>query len=332
MIQYLKNMAGYSHAQLKDKSFDEVQKLFEKHMKWINIIVPMEEDLPSKQYKRKLRSNEKEEKVSKQNEINCQLLSEFDREDLVNLWKLVKAKHGDNRPEEDFERVLWGDLRVMFEPDIESTDKSKIARKQSKTSKHGHENLKSTKRSQRIKAEARKVKSNAPEWEGHVFEPPLEEDARSNVTVNGATLDPITHHQEQLEIARTDWKNVMEKLEITKRARDEARSIRTPMMEKHGSYKDFISVNPPEFYGEADPIKSTNWVKAIEVVHEIIRCAEGQKVTYAAKMLRGTSAFWWEALSQYIGEENVKNMTWGFFKAYFLEEYCPQSLLDVFEE
>ncbi|GJR37856.1 hypothetical protein Tco_1213540 [Tanacetum coccineum] len=38
------------------------------------------------------------------------------------------------------------------------TDISKITRKQSKTGKHGHENQKSTKRSQRIKAEAKKVK------------------------------------------------------------------------------------------------------------------------------------------------------------------------------
>ncbi|GJX53673.1 putative reverse transcriptase domain-containing protein [Tanacetum coccineum] len=38
------------------------------------------------------------------------------------------------------------------------TDKSKITRKQSKANNHGHENQKSTKRSQRIKAEARKVK------------------------------------------------------------------------------------------------------------------------------------------------------------------------------
>ncbi|GJY57564.1 ribonuclease H-like domain-containing protein [Tanacetum coccineum] len=38
------------------------------------------------------------------------------------------------------------------------TDISEITRKQSKISNHGHENLKSTKRSQRIKAEARKVK------------------------------------------------------------------------------------------------------------------------------------------------------------------------------
>ncbi|GJV38306.1 hypothetical protein Tco_1410783 [Tanacetum coccineum] len=41
---------------------------------------------------------------------------------------------------------------------VDGTEKSKIARKQSKTSKHEHENQKSSKRSQRIKAEARKAK------------------------------------------------------------------------------------------------------------------------------------------------------------------------------
>ncbi|GKE30174.1 hypothetical protein Tco_0101795 [Tanacetum coccineum] len=48
-----------------------------------------------------------------------QLLKEFDREDLENLWKLVKAKHGNTRPEEGYERVLWGDLKTMFEHHIE---------------------------------------------------------------------------------------------------------------------------------------------------------------------------------------------------------------------
>ncbi|GKD62805.1 hypothetical protein Tco_1300314 [Tanacetum coccineum] len=201
MIRYLNNMAGHSYAQLKDKSFDEVQKLFEKHMKWINSFVPMEEDPPlekvqkdvssekkakgssrkksigrkrakdkqeQESYKRQRVEDDKEEEklkkcfeLAKEEEIAInaiplatkvpvvgfkihtrrkpgyyeifiadgssklyhvfnQLLSEFDKEDLVNLWKLVKAKHRDNNPEEDFERVLWGDLRVMFEPDVES--------------------------------------------------------------------------------------------------------------------------------------------------------------------------------------------------------------------
>ncbi|GJT00829.1 hypothetical protein Tco_0821998 [Tanacetum coccineum] len=48
------------------------------------------------------------------------MLQNIDREDLEILWKLVKAKHGNIRPEEAYERVLWGDLKVMFEPDIES--------------------------------------------------------------------------------------------------------------------------------------------------------------------------------------------------------------------
>ncbi|GJS33051.1 hypothetical protein Tco_0531433 [Tanacetum coccineum] len=61
MIQYLKNMAGYSHAQLKNKSFDEVQKLFEKHMKWINRFVPMEEDLSSEKVQKEVSSEKKAE-------------------------------------------------------------------------------------------------------------------------------------------------------------------------------------------------------------------------------------------------------------------------------
>ncbi|GJU32711.1 hypothetical protein Tco_1176300, partial [Tanacetum coccineum] len=44
----------------------------------------------------------------------------IDREDLKALWRIVKGKYGDTRPEDEFERVLYGDLRVMFEPDIKS--------------------------------------------------------------------------------------------------------------------------------------------------------------------------------------------------------------------
>nr|GEY54972.1 hypothetical protein [Tanacetum cinerariifolium] len=49
-----------------------------------------------------------------------QMLQNINREDLKTLWKLVKAKYGNTSPEEAYERVLWGDLKVMFESDIES--------------------------------------------------------------------------------------------------------------------------------------------------------------------------------------------------------------------
>ncbi|GJW31393.1 hypothetical protein Tco_0051425 [Tanacetum coccineum] len=49
------------------------------------------------------------------------MLKSFDREDLETLWKLVKANHGSTRPEEGYERVLWGDLKTMFEHHVEDT-------------------------------------------------------------------------------------------------------------------------------------------------------------------------------------------------------------------
>ncbi|GJX33231.1 hypothetical protein Tco_0243086 [Tanacetum coccineum] len=57
---------------------------------------------------------------SKRHSSMIRLLQCIDREDLQTLWKLVKTKHGDLRPEDEHERVLWGDLKVMFEPDIRS--------------------------------------------------------------------------------------------------------------------------------------------------------------------------------------------------------------------
>ncbi|GKD81799.1 hypothetical protein Tco_1348638 [Tanacetum coccineum] len=48
------------------------------------------------------------------------MLQNITREDIENLWKSVKTKHGNTRPKDDYEKVFWGDLKVMFEPDIKS--------------------------------------------------------------------------------------------------------------------------------------------------------------------------------------------------------------------
>ncbi|GJU17534.1 hypothetical protein Tco_1145500 [Tanacetum coccineum] len=58
---------------------------------------------------------------SKRYSSMIQMLKSFDREDLETLWKLVKAKHGYTRPEEGYKRVLWGDLKTLFEHNIEDT-------------------------------------------------------------------------------------------------------------------------------------------------------------------------------------------------------------------
>ncbi|GJY33671.1 hypothetical protein Tco_0418140 [Tanacetum coccineum] len=57
---------------------------------------------------------------SKRYSSMIRMLQGIDREDLEALWRIVKTKYSDIRPEDEFERVLWGDLKVMFEPDKKS--------------------------------------------------------------------------------------------------------------------------------------------------------------------------------------------------------------------
>ncbi|GJT79507.1 hypothetical protein Tco_1053849 [Tanacetum coccineum] len=51
--------------------------------------------------------------------VFSQMLKSFSREDLEDLYKLVKAKYGSTRPVEDLDLILWGDLKTMFEPHVE---------------------------------------------------------------------------------------------------------------------------------------------------------------------------------------------------------------------
>ncbi|GJT92327.1 hypothetical protein Tco_1081172 [Tanacetum coccineum] len=167
MSTYLKHMAGYKQSQLKNKSFAEIQKLFDKAMTRVNMFADMDTELVKESLKKakaemaqesssKRAGEELEQEIFQDDEVAIdaiplatkpapivnfqihrkgrngyyeimiadgsaktyllfsQLLKEFDREDLENLWKLVKAKHGNTRPEEGYERVLWGDLKTML--------------------------------------------------------------------------------------------------------------------------------------------------------------------------------------------------------------------------
>ncbi|GJR27673.1 hypothetical protein Tco_1103905 [Tanacetum coccineum] len=46
------------------------------------------------------------------------MLKDFTREDLIELYRLVMQKYGTNRPEDAYDRVLWSDLRTMFNPPL----------------------------------------------------------------------------------------------------------------------------------------------------------------------------------------------------------------------
>ncbi|GJT12770.1 hypothetical protein Tco_0859812 [Tanacetum coccineum] len=46
------------------------------------------------------------------------MLKDFTREDLIELYRLVMQKYGTSRPEDAYDKVLWSDLRTMFNPPL----------------------------------------------------------------------------------------------------------------------------------------------------------------------------------------------------------------------
>ncbi|GKB51382.1 ribonuclease H-like domain-containing protein [Tanacetum coccineum] len=68
-----------------------------------------------KSYYQIMRADEKSQTYM----IFSQMLKSFDRQDLEDFYKLVKAKYESTRPVEDLDLLLWGDLKTMFEPHVE---------------------------------------------------------------------------------------------------------------------------------------------------------------------------------------------------------------------
>ncbi|GJW32345.1 hypothetical protein Tco_0052377 [Tanacetum coccineum] len=171
MSTYLKNMAGYKHNQLKSKSYDEIQKLFDKEMKRVNTFVDMNSEVVKGSEKRteesskrvgdELESNmSKKQKIDKHVEVekddqeeaemkrHIEIVKDdevaidaiplatkppviveyqIDKDGRMGYFKLIRADGSSKRPEEDYERVLWGDLKVMFEPDIKRDKETRNA-------------------------------------------------------------------------------------------------------------------------------------------------------------------------------------------------------------
>ncbi|GKC13493.1 hypothetical protein Tco_1010275 [Tanacetum coccineum] len=70
MSTYLKHMGGYTYKQLKGKSFDEIQKLFNKEIKRVNTFVDMGSEVhESKEKKVEDKESDEVEKVSEDDEV-----------------------------------------------------------------------------------------------------------------------------------------------------------------------------------------------------------------------------------------------------------------------
>ncbi|GKA29070.1 hypothetical protein Tco_0715315, partial [Tanacetum coccineum] len=156
MITYLKHMGKYTHQQLKHKNFEEVQKLYKIEKKWIDDFKPIDND-SQQQVEKELRDsmdvvpkddvaidveslatkypivdwkmhilNEnmmyyqiiKADGSSKNYKIFSEMLDDYDRQDVIDLHRLVNERYETTSPE-GYDLLLWGDLNTLFKPNEE---------------------------------------------------------------------------------------------------------------------------------------------------------------------------------------------------------------------
>ncbi|GKB78615.1 hypothetical protein Tco_0945510 [Tanacetum coccineum] len=181
MSTYLKNMEGKKVKDLKNKSFDSIQKMFDKAFKRVNIFVDFRTEIAQESSSNRAGDELEQESIKKQKVdedteiaelqslmqvildeeevaidvillatklptiidwkihkegknsyyqiiradgslkmywVFSLMLKSFDRQDLEDLYKLVKDKYGSTRQVEDLDFILYGDLKTMFDPHV----------------------------------------------------------------------------------------------------------------------------------------------------------------------------------------------------------------------
>nr|KAJ0192029.1 hypothetical protein LSAT_V11C800409330 [Lactuca sativa] len=70
----------------------------------------------------------------------------------------------------------------------------------------------------------------------------------------------------------------------------------------------------------------------IEGAFDTSKCADEDKVIYAATMLKGEEIHWWGMVKEVKGREEAKNMSWDEFLIIFKEKFCPRTTIKQLEE
>ncbi|GJS25090.1 hypothetical protein Tco_0453722 [Tanacetum coccineum] len=133
MSTYLKNRTGYKHNQLKNKIFDDIQREFVNLWKEvINFVdysqnclmevMPDEEEVALDAIPLAVKSPSiLDWKIHKEGKKSYYQIIRADGSS-----KMLKAKYGSTRPMEDLNLVLYGDLKIMFEPHVEDNTTAKV--------------------------------------------------------------------------------------------------------------------------------------------------------------------------------------------------------------
>ncbi|GJV69101.1 putative reverse transcriptase domain-containing protein [Tanacetum coccineum] len=104
-------------------------------------------------------------------------------------------------------------------------------------------------------------------------------------------------------------------------------------MNVHGcSHKTFMNGKPHTFNGMEGVVGLRRWIEKVEQVFETCKCAEEDKVMFAASTFEGRALTWWNGNVHTLGLVNANHIPWTEFKTMMTTEYCPATEIQKMEQ
>ncbi|GJS98335.1 putative reverse transcriptase domain-containing protein [Tanacetum coccineum] len=89
---------------------------------------------------------------------------------------------------------------------------------------------------------------------------------------------------------------------------------------------------PHPFNGTEGVVGLRRWIEKVEQVFEICKCAEEDKVMFAASTFEGCALTWWNGNVHTLGLINANRIPWTEFKSMMTTECCPATEIQRMEE
>ncbi|GJX36140.1 putative reverse transcriptase domain-containing protein [Tanacetum coccineum] len=98
------------------------------------------------------------------------------------------------------------------------------------------------------------------------------------------------------------------------------------------THKTFMNGKPHPFNKTEGVVGLRRWIEKVEQVFEICKCAEEDKVIFAASTFEGRALTWWNGNVHTLGLVNANRIPWTEFKSMMTTEYCPATEIQRMEE
>ncbi|GJU48647.1 putative reverse transcriptase domain-containing protein [Tanacetum coccineum] len=96
--------------------------------------------------------------------------------------------------------------------------------------------------------------------------------------------------------------------------------------------KTFMNGKPHTFNGTKGVVGLRRWIEKVEQVFETCKCAEEDKVMFAASTFEGRALTWWNGNVHTLGLVNANHIPWTEFKTMMTTEYCPATEIQRMEQ